>query len=394
MLNIFRAICGVIFISIIVLTNTLDLECAFELFYDDYKCSPVNYTFDGTNQMIENIIGDHEIDKTNYEVNVFSLSEASVKGLPIGLSKQFPNLEVVSVVSCSLEVISQQTFQGLVKLRKIDLFINHIKVLPVRAFDDLQDLEDLQLGQNEIEHLESDIFDKLTSLKIISLNSNRVTFLEHTLFVNNVKVEKIFFDDNKILCLDVSLFEKLIKLKTVSLSNNHIQFLNPNIFEHNNKLEVIDFSGNRIIKLHRNLFFNNRYLKMINFDENRIKFIGKELLDHLQFGSDNLKQARFARNNCLNIFYELIKTTTYKDKSVTNDTLLRHIHRNCTQLIEEVDEEPNCRRKNSHIMIIVLSVVILITIFLSGLICCCLLFKKQNQKHLAVTEKELDDSVT
>ena len=389
MLDNFRAVYGVIFISIIVLTETLDLECAFELFYDDYKCSPVNYAFDGTNQMIKNVIGDHEIDKTNNEVNVFSLSEENIKVLPSGLNKQFPNLEVVSVVSCSLDAISEYTFQGLLKLRKIDLFINNIKILPQRAFDDLHDLEDLQLGQNQIEHLKPDIFDKLASLKIISLNSNRVTFLEHTLFENNVDVENIFFDNNKIQCLDVSLFEKLIKLKTVSLSNNNIQFLNPNLFEHNNKLEVIDFSGNRIIKLHRNLFYNNRYLKMINFDENRIKFIGRELLDHLQFGSDNLKQARFARNNCLNVFYELIKTTTYREKSVSNLTLLSQIHHNCTHVIEEDDKEPNCRSTHNHIVIIVLSVVILITIFLSGLICWCLLFKKHNQKYSA--KKELED---
>ena len=89
----------------------------------------------------------------------------------------------------------QFLFKSLIKLRKLTLNNNYIKILKSSFFEYLIDLEDLNLIFNETQEIEPDALKKLTNLKYLNLSCNQIKEFQKDLFVSNAKLQKIVLEN-------------------------------------------------------------------------------------------------------------------------------------------------------------------------------------------------------
>jgi Leucine-rich repeat (LRR) protein len=86
-------------------------------------------------------IGSSTLTRLNLEGN------SKIFYLPVGLVNEFPQLVEYYAPSCSIKEISKQNFEGLTKLKLLDLSYSSISKITKDMFEDLTSLEKLNLGE-------------------------------------------------------------------------------------------------------------------------------------------------------------------------------------------------------------------------------------------------------
>ena len=92
--------------------------------------------------------------------------------------------------------LSSGDFDGLSKLRILQLSFNDLSSLPEDIFDGLSDLSLLTLDQNKLSSLPEDIFDGLSSLRHLFLKHNKLTSLPEDIFAGLSKLESLSLTGN------------------------------------------------------------------------------------------------------------------------------------------------------------------------------------------------------
>ena len=92
--------------------------------------------------------------------------------------------------------LSSGDFDGLSKLRILQLSFNDLSSLPEDIFDGLSDLSRLTLDQNKLSSLPEDIFDGLSSLRHLFLKHNKLTSLPEDIFAGLSKLESLSLTGN------------------------------------------------------------------------------------------------------------------------------------------------------------------------------------------------------
>jgi hypothetical protein len=165
-----------------------------------------------------------------------------------GIFKKYPNLESLRLENCGISQISAGAFDGLVKLKILDLNNNDIKnSIDENVFKSLTNLEKLDLGDNAIENLDENLLRNNRQLKWLSLSSNKISWLDPYFFSHLKNLEALFLQFNQITTLDRETFEENIKLKKLFLSNNEIFEIERDTFKNLNELIKLDLEKNQCI---------------------------------------------------------------------------------------------------------------------------------------------------
>jgi hypothetical protein len=135
-----------------------------------YTCCVYNQSLDSKTTQI--FIGEHSNGKNNGDVLAIIIRNCSVSKFPRGLTKIFPNLKYLGIVSSGLAHISRDCLKEYAKVTCLCLYGNHITYLPGDLLEDLKDLEVFVACTSKIELIEPNIFEKATKLKHVHLKDN------------------------------------------------------------------------------------------------------------------------------------------------------------------------------------------------------------------------------
>lgn len=141
----------------------------------------------------------------------------NISTIPRDIFSQFTHLEVMSLASNNIQLLSDASFNGLVHLKQLDLSGNKINALPAGLFDGLTQLQILNLDNNILDELSEHIFDGLMHLESINLSKNRLTELPPLLFKDVVQLQLLNIAGNQIASLSPTLFDANNQLDQLTL---------------------------------------------------------------------------------------------------------------------------------------------------------------------------------
>jgi hypothetical protein len=144
------------------------LVCRFSTAGIQYKACVTECIVETQNMDIESIMGDHIIDKTNFDVTYLEFFKCKqLKYLP-KIYNIFPNLKILSIRHCGLKYVYKENFNNLCEIN-IHNNSNAIS-LPHDLFINCNDLKRLSLEWTDIKWMGNGILDHLSKLKNIVIS--------------------------------------------------------------------------------------------------------------------------------------------------------------------------------------------------------------------------------
>lgn len=206
--------------------------------------------------------------------------------------QQFNSLEVVDLSSQLLEKIDQGLFSGLVNLKRISLFANHLlNEIAQGSFNGLNKMESLNLGINHLQTLEEDLFQTMPNLSTICLSHNQLGNSEN-IFKNLHNLKAVMLSNNQFTEINSLLFNCLKSLKIIDFSNNNISFVSSEVFKDTPNIEILDLSFNQIDSINPTIISSIPNLKLFNLKRNRLKSIDEAIFS----GSKRLEVIDLSEN--------------------------------------------------------------------------------------------------
>ncbi|KAF7270671.1 hypothetical protein GWI33_016392 [Rhynchophorus ferrugineus] len=147
-------------------------------------------------------------------------------------------------------------------LKTLDLGENHIDVLTNDTFNGLVQLYGLRLTENNIGNLSRGAFDPLTSLKILNLSRNKIQKVTSGAFDGNANLQAIRLDGNLLGDIE-GLFAKLPSLVWLNVSDNRLKWFDYALIP--TGLQWLDIHANQIQEL-GNYFEIESSLSLSTFD--------------------------------------------------------------------------------------------------------------------------------
>lgn len=147
-----------------------------------------------------------------------------------------------------IEKLEPGIFAGLTGLKYLDLGSNRLKSLPETLFDSLINLEELRLDGNLLDQdvLPENLFHNLGKLKILDLSENKLSILPKMLFWHLTALRDLNLSRNHFSYMPEALFQGL-NLKSLKLNLNRIQALpDAATLQALLTLHNLDISGNRL----------------------------------------------------------------------------------------------------------------------------------------------------
>jgi len=127
----------------------------------------------------------------------------------------------ISLVSCHIQTLLEDTFYNMKKVRVLDLSSNNISNLPRNSFYGCVQLETLSLSNNQIERLIQSQFAPLNNLRLIDLSSNLLTSVDKNTFINlGPSLETINLEDNQLHTMSEVSLLPLTGLQVILLAAN------------------------------------------------------------------------------------------------------------------------------------------------------------------------------
>ncbi|RZF46977.1 hypothetical protein LSTR_LSTR011840 [Laodelphax striatellus] len=258
-------------------------------------------------------------------------------------------LNTLTIVNTSLRTISPEFFNGLDKLRNVDLSNNAITYIHPDTFKDIPDLDLLSLSGNPLQHLLStpnnkkDYFLYSLSLSELDLSNCHLQHLRSDLFNELPNLVTLNLASNNIKDIETKLFEKLEYIEEINLSSNDLTNLKPDLFDFvsdvtvlnlsNNSLdsfdsieamglEELDLSYNKFRTLQGETLEGVPDVRSLKFSHNEIAFISEETFEsasqlrHLDLSYNQLQGPLSQRLFQLNKDLETLSLSNNPDLSV------------------------------------------------------------------------------
>ncbi|PSN32750.1 hypothetical protein C0J52_19693 [Blattella germanica] len=193
----------------------------------------------------------------------------------------FLNVRVLSLSSCELEEIKEDTLKNFGSLVELALDSNFIHNISCGAFQNLTDLNLLELPFNNLTNLSSCMFEGLEILKILNIKENKIQKLEENTFIHLNNLQVLDLSNNKLHKLMNHTFLQLFQLKTLILTNNHIHTVHVHSFKNLISLKRLDLSNNNLTVLPKRIFDSMERMNYLNLTQNRGLTVHRESLSHL-----------------------------------------------------------------------------------------------------------------
>jgi len=155
-------------------------------------------------------------------------------------------------------------------LEALDLSFNQIEIVPDDAFVGLVRLKTLSLQSNKLSKLTPAVFRELTELKDLVLATNRLATLSPSVFRHLAKLEVLVLVTNRLETITDDAFVGLRSLRNLHLANNNMTRVGPNAFNHLAQLMSLYIQYNRIETLPDGVFDRLYHLKVLAINNNRL----------------------------------------------------------------------------------------------------------------------------
>jgi len=146
---------------------------------------------------------------------------------------------------------------------------------------------------NLLSDLSQEFFNKITEIKKVDLSYNQFKEFPNTLFNLAYPMKILFLTNNKIIKIPNNI-SSFIKLKELNLSSNEINFI-PNEINNLKELETLDLSHNNIITFIDDLIILEQ-LSFLNLSYNKISLVPKN-----NWNQSKIIQLDLCYNNISNI---------------------------------------------------------------------------------------------
>ncbi|XP_070493034.1 leucine-rich repeat-containing protein 4B-like [Chironomus tepperi] len=258
----------------------------------------------------ERIPGNHDDD-----VNAIEKSVGQTSIIPSILCKQFVNLEILSLAEKEIEIVSRQSMESCRHLGALYLSNNKIREIHRDAFEGPRGLRFLDLEGNQLEHLPDELFRTLSKLEWLSISNNPLHELPENIFKSLTSLQYLYISNCHIVDIKNDWFISTPRVLYLDMSNNKIDELPAAVFVPLTELRHLIMSNNQLTVLNSNAFQSSslKNLKSLTFNGNSIEAVDPDIFD----AAENLKIARFYKNNCVDDAVEADVTT--KGKIVLND---------------------------------------------------------------------------
>lgn len=157
--------------------QSLDIDCFYTedtmwAFYTMYSCdAKVDNIL--TSTVVARVSSGHLEGRGNTDVRGFSISERmSVKFIPKGLAKFFPNIEALEVDHSDLEFLTEDDFEGLSSLTLLNMGYNKVTTIPSNFFAHTPKVRFISFSQNPLTTIAPKVFEPLHNLLSLSLDQS------------------------------------------------------------------------------------------------------------------------------------------------------------------------------------------------------------------------------
>uniref|UniRef100_A0A3Q2UCP0 Si:dkey-1j5.4 n=1 Tax=Fundulus heteroclitus TaxID=8078 RepID=A0A3Q2UCP0_FUNHE len=175
---------------------------------------------------------------------LFQKGENGITEIKANSLRSVPMIESINLERNAIKSIHPKAFAGAKRLMLLNLYGNHITVLPSRGFQDLLNLRFLMLGQNQIGILKAEIFAGMRNLSDLDLSLNALTVLPSNAFKPLIALKVLDLSLNRIQRISPKAFTGLRQLLFLNLDNN----------SNMPKLSQLGLSGNRLKTVDGNMF--------------------------------------------------------------------------------------------------------------------------------------------
>uniref|UniRef100_A0AAY4AW15 Uncharacterized protein n=1 Tax=Denticeps clupeoides TaxID=299321 RepID=A0AAY4AW15_9TELE len=172
-------------------------------------------------------------------------------------------LEDISLASCGIETVEVGAFGLQRSLRSLDLQKNKLRQVP-RGLP--AGLETLRLGHNRIHSLQESTFEGLRRLRVLELHNNLISSLRGNSLSPLVRLDRLYLDANRMEAVQGTL--RLPQLHLLSMESNKISSLSSAFFALLQSLRTLRLSGNLLARVPHDL---PQGLLHLNLDHNQIR---------------------------------------------------------------------------------------------------------------------------
>jgi len=195
----------------------MSLACTY---FDDTYCNETFYVCQIRDQFVPadcvlNPIGEHTVGRSSKDVKEVRFRKCEMSKVPKGLTKIFPNMTNLTVLSSSLQCVNKNDLAEYKLLKKVSFMYDKIEFLPGDLFEGFKNLEVISFMGNELKIIEPTIFYGLNKLKHVNLsdNTNYTKFYsEYRDFSNrNATLEEVKLEINQVFCKNFQLYKNIIQ---------------------------------------------------------------------------------------------------------------------------------------------------------------------------------------
>uniref|UniRef100_A0A2K5QAR3 LRRCT domain-containing protein n=1 Tax=Cebus imitator TaxID=2715852 RepID=A0A2K5QAR3_CEBIM len=202
------------------------------------------------------------------------ISHSKIQHLQLSDFNQVLALEDFILLASGTESVENDTFKTLGTLKTLELWKNKLRQVPSAL---PASLEVLILNDNSINVLHGSDFEGLMKLKILELKNNLISSLSPSMISSLVSLQSLILDGNDMEAIAGPLL--LPHLTHTSLENNKLHLIPGSFFTSLQSLQFLSFSGNFLTKVPINLPKSLLSLKM---ERNQLRMVRFQDMKHLE----------------------------------------------------------------------------------------------------------------
>ncbi|XP_037955242.1 leucine-rich repeat-containing protein egg-6 [Teleopsis dalmanni] len=180
---------------------------------------------------------------------MLSFLNSSISKIPSLMFETFPDLQVLHMDNCSVDVLESPQFEGASNLKSLSLAHNQLRDIPKNIFLGAENLHSLTLNNNKIQKVHNMSFHALKELKELSLANNRLEHLPTGIFAPLRKLLDLDISGNLLQTFPRGIFDKNLNLTQINLGRNRFAVFESELFKLQHRITMLDLSGNVLQEL-------------------------------------------------------------------------------------------------------------------------------------------------
>ena len=224
---------------------------------------------------------------SNWDVYfAFDLSNAGLSELKLGDFDGLVRVRGVELILNKLTILPEGLFREMAQLRYVRLAGNRLTSLPEGLFRNNPKFSNLWLQDNQLTSLPVGLFYGLTDFATFYAGGNQLTSLPEGLFRDNPGMEDIWLQDNQLTSLPEGLFRGVNRVEKINglqilLSNNQLTSLPGGIFQGLDNLLLLWMAHNRLTTLPEGVFHGLAKLESLLLQGNSLRRLPEDLFQGL-----------------------------------------------------------------------------------------------------------------